>query len=134
MNSIIILGMLLAMSAATTLAQGNLTVNVTGFANSKGQCKLWLFNAADGFPSDDKKALRCVETPITGSTSRYVFDKLPAGSYAVGVIHDANGNHKFDSNLFGIPKEAYGISNDARGVLVARPPSNRLNLPSPQAA
>ena len=53
MNSIIILGMLLAMSAATTLAQGNLTVNVTGFANSKGQCKLWLFNAADGFPSDD---------------------------------------------------------------------------------
>ena len=138
MNSIIILGMLLAMSAVTTLAQGNLaqgnlTVNVTGFANSKGQCKLWLFNAADGFPSDDKKALRCVETPITGSTSRYVFDKLPAGSYAVGVIHDENGNHKFDSNLFGIPKEAYGISNDARGGIGGPPAFEQAKFTVPSS-
>ena len=137
MNAIITIGVLLIGSAATALAQrtpasSSLTVNVTGFRTGKGACKLWLFNAPDGFPSDDKKALRCVETPITGPTTRYVFDNLPAGDYAVGVIHDENGNHKLDSNLFGIPKEAYGISNNARGGIGGPPTFEQAKISVPQ--
>ena len=103
MKAIITNGVLLIIgSAATTLtqrnpAQSSLTVNVSDFRN-------------------------CVEMPITGPTTQYMFDHLPAVSYAVGVIHDENGNHKLDYDFFGIPKEAYGISNDARGGS-GRPPT-----------
>ncbi len=132
MNYIVVSGLLSALSISVTLAQGNLTVNVTGFGNGKGHCKLWLFNAADGFPSDDEKALRCVETPITGSASRYVFEKLPVGSYAIGVIHDQNGHHRLDANFLGIPKEAYGISNDARGGIGGPPTFDQATVTVPQ--
>lgn len=49
---------------AFTFAQGALTLTVTGFKTDRGYYKIWLFKSADGFPSDDKKALYCVETPI----------------------------------------------------------------------
>ena len=111
----------LALWTTPTFAQGALTVKVTGFKTDKGYCKIWLFKSADGFPSDDKKALRCVEAPIKGLTSQFVFDLLPAGNYALGVAHDENGNHQLDYNLFRIPKEAYGISNDARGGMSGPP-------------
>jgi uncharacterized protein (DUF2141 family) len=32
--------------------------------------------------------------------------------YAVSVFHDENGNGKFDRSFAGIPKEAYGASNN----------------------
>ena len=41
------------------------------------------------------------------------FDVAP-GEYAVAVHHDANANGKLDANFLGIPKEGYGVSNDAR--------------------
>ena len=39
---------------------------------------------------------------------------VPAGTYAVSVHHDANANSRMDTNILGIPKEGYGVSNNAR--------------------
>jgi uncharacterized protein (DUF2141 family) len=36
------------------------------------------------------------------------------GEYSVAVIHDENNNGKLDTNIFGIPTEAYGFSNNIR--------------------
>jgi uncharacterized protein (DUF2141 family) len=46
------------------------------------------------------------------------FDLVP-GAYAVAVHHDANSNGRLDTNFLGIPKEGYGVSNDARPKLRA---------------
>lgn len=121
-KSIILIGLLTSLTMGTAMAQtATLTVNVSGFKNAKGVAKYWLFNSADGFPTDEKKVVKCVEASITGTTSRYVFENLPAGTYAIGVIHDENGNHKFDTNFMGIPKEAYVTSNDVRGGISGPP-------------
>ena len=121
MKSILLIGLLTGLTTVSAMAQGNLTVNATNFKNTKGMAKFWLFRSADGFPSDEKKAVKCVEAPISGTTSHYVFENLPAGTYAVGVTHDENGNHQFDTNFMGIPKEAYGTTNNVRGG-VSGPP------------
>ena len=42
------------------------------------------------------------------------FPNLPAGTYTISCFHDLNGNGKLDTNLFGIPQEPYGFSNNAR--------------------
>lgn len=37
--------------------------------------------------------------------------------YAIVVFHDENDGSKLDENALGLPTEAYGISNNARGLL-----------------
>lgn len=42
------------------------------------------------------------------------FQNLSDGYYAISCFHDVNGNGKIDTNLFGIPTEPYGFSNNVR--------------------
>ena len=39
--------------------------------------------------------------------------EIPPGSYAIKLHIDENENGKLDTNFIGIPKEQYGISNNA---------------------
>jgi uncharacterized protein (DUF2141 family) len=38
------------------------------------------------------------------------------GKYAVRYFHDENSNDELDTNVFGLLKENYGISNNAYGM------------------
>tara|TARA_B100000902_G_scaffold274043_1_gene259917 strand:+ start:72 stop:509 length:438 start_codon:yes stop_codon:yes gene_type:complete len=42
---------------------------------------------------------------------------LAKGNYAIKIYIDKNYNEKFDFNFFGFPKEQYGFSNNATGIL-----------------
>ena len=44
----------------------------------------------------------------------FTFENIPFGEYAVKVIHDENIDNNLDTNWLGIPKEAFGFSNNAR--------------------
>lgn len=128
MKLIHLTGLLVGLTAGTAVAQGKLTVNVSGLKNAKGLCQVRLFNSADGFPIDNRKAVKCVDVPITGTTSHYVFEQVPAGTYAVVAYHDENGNHTFDRNFMGIPKEAVGTTNGIKGASVDHPDTSRAAL------
>lgn len=39
---------------------------------------------------------------------------LPAGKYSISVVHDVNSNDKLDSNMMGMPTEAFGFSNNPK--------------------
>jgi uncharacterized protein (DUF2141 family) len=69
-----------------------------------------------GFPGPSPLVNRDV-SPAAPETI-LTFDLEP-GTYAVAVHHDANANGKLDTNFLGIPKEGYGVSNDARPKLRA---------------
>lgn len=56
---------------------------------------------------------------VPSSEARCDFEDVPAGTYALVVLHDENMNGRVDSNWIGIPKEGYGFSNDARSSLSA---------------
>ncbi len=42
------------------------------------------------------------------------FNDLTAGEYAIRFFHDEDNDGKLATNLFGIPSEGYGFSNDAK--------------------
>lgn len=94
-----------------------LTIQVTGLKNANGQVCIRLWNKKDGFPTDDRKALRTIEVPIVNGAAGTVFTGIPFGKYAVSTWHDENKNGKFDTRFPGIPLEGYGISNGTRGKL-----------------
>lgn len=86
--------------------------------SNKGEIALVIFKSEDGFPDNVKKAV--FKDFISINKFPYSLD-LPEGDYAVSLFHDENGNKKLDTNFLNIPKEAFGFSNDALGIM--GPPS-----------
>jgi uncharacterized protein (DUF2141 family) len=105
----------LALSAGAAPPSAKLVVEVTGFHSDTGQLLLRLYASEAGFPTDGSRALRQVAQPIAGRRAVVELADLPLGSYAIGCVHDENGNGKLDTNLLGIPREGVCASNDARG-------------------
>ncbi|WP_121354773.1 DUF2141 domain-containing protein [Flavisolibacter nicotianae] len=109
MKSLFIL-LLLAVPLAS-FSQAKITVQVTDFNNNNGLCLVCLFDNAKGFAGKGTP-LRILRTTISNKTATAVFDNIPAGVYAISVIHDANSNNRFDTNFMGIPTEGYGASKN----------------------
>jgi uncharacterized protein (DUF2141 family) len=108
----------LAVAAAPAWAQSNCTlvIHVDGFRNQKGDVGVSLFTSPDGWPEKNDKALLHGPHPFSGDKTTVTLE-VPAGQYAITVLHDENGNHKMDRNFLGIPKEGYGFANSPKVFL-----------------
>jgi uncharacterized protein (DUF2141 family) len=117
----------LSQSSTDVSSNGNCTliVNVDGFRNANGVAGGTIFTSPDGWPENSAKAYRLGHTSIDGNHAVLRFDSLPAGRYAVAVLHDENSNRKLDRNFLRVPKEGFGFANN---------PSVRLTAPSFDAA
>jgi len=105
---------LAAATLFTTAAQaGDLRVEVRGLtAADSGTVNVALADKAEGFLKTFLASQRIAAAP---GAVLVVFRDLKSGDYAVTAFLDENGNEKLDTNLFGMPTEKYGFSNDARG-------------------
>jgi uncharacterized protein (DUF2141 family) len=107
-------GMIPAFSDTVETHTGQLTLTIEGFENTNGTARVALVNSRENFSRD---------TPFKGYHFTIVNHRvvetlvLPCGEYAIKVFHDENNNGKLDKRVFGIPSEAYGFSNDARGTM-----------------
>jgi len=95
-----------------------LKVRVTGFNSNKGQAFVALFNTSESFPTYGEQLIGKIVN-IQDRVCTVSFSDLTQGYYAVAVYHDANKNMKLDRNLFGMPTECYGFSNNARATFSA---------------
>lgn len=102
-------------------ADSSIKVNILNLRNNKGHVLVSLFNSSSGFPDKPEKAVRKVQLAINNNAASVSFTGLPAGNYAVAILHDENDDQKMNTNFFGIPKEGYGFSNNVMGTF--GPPS-----------
>ena len=98
-------------SFSNLLAQGKVTVSVSNFKSNKGVCRICIFDDAKAF-NGEGKPVECVAATVKDKRATAFFDKVPAGTYAISVFHDANSNNKFDVNFLGMPTEGYGASKN----------------------
>ena len=110
------------------LAAG-LTMFLTGLASATAAAELTLdlsTRTSGGMLAvavyRDAEAFRRGEGPVanrmvarTGAVTSVTIAGLPPGRYAVAAFHDTDGNGELTLWPFGLPKEAYGFSRDARG-------------------
>ena len=113
MRTILFLSMMLAASVAS--AQNSLTVVVDGIEKSNGKVVVAVYDS-DNF---QKQPLYygMAKVEQDGEEVRVIIENVASGKYAVAVFHDENDNDKLDTGTFGIPKEKYGFSNNARGKM-----------------
>lgn len=92
----------------------DLTIHISGLNSDKGTLMVAIYNKKAAFL---KREVKGDIVKINGRKSIVSFKNLPKGEYAVSFVHDENDNKKMDTNFFGIPKEDYGCSNNARGFM-----------------
>ncbi len=92
--------------AASAQSTSTLTVRITGIRNANGKIRLALYRDSNFVEG------REVEIDAKTLSAKTVFANLPQGVYAVNLFHDENMNGKMDTNLFGMPVEGYGFSNN----------------------
>src|SRR4051794_36210311 len=80
---------------------GVLNIRVSGLRNSEGVVGAAVFQSPRGWPEDHHSAYRRGAALIAGSEAMIEFEHLPAGRYAVVVLHDENSNEKLDRNFLG---------------------------------
>ena len=114
---------LMAATGGSLQAQplSKITVVVAGIAEGSGKLMVALEKSAvhfDGGPLEVSVYRgQTLDVALAGdSRMTIVFEDVPFGVYAVKTFHDANANGKLDKNLFGVPKELFGFSNDASGT------------------
>lgn len=105
----------------TGQSDNTLKVLITGLHSSNGSVLVSLFNQEKGFPSQSGKAFKKEKINIVGGIASAIINDIPPGSYAIAVLHDENNNLEMDTRIFGLPKEGYGFSNNAKGLF--GPPS-----------
>jgi len=115
MKSKILTSLFILISFITYSQNGEIVINISGLRSDKGKCLLYLFNNKKGFPNDAGKAINTAKGSILNGKATIVLKDIPDGEYAIGVIHDENGNGKMDTNFLGMPKEGVGVSNNAKG-------------------
>ena len=86
-----------------------LTIHLNNVENGKGQLGVVVFGA-DNYMQYTNATWATIVNPEKGTTT--VTCDLPAGKYAILVMHDENMNNKVDTNAQGIPTEPTGMSNN----------------------
>lgn len=105
--------LLVIISSSVSLAQtATLEVVVTNIKEIKGSLRASLFTNESKFL---KEEYRGQVVKVTGQSMTILFESLPAGVFALSVIHDENENNELDKNFMGIPKEGFAFGNNALG-------------------
>src|SRR5258705_12215952 len=89
-----------------------LTIVIRNIKSDTGTVAAALYQSDKEFM---KKTWQSRSTPSRPGEVQLVFENIPAGDYAVSVMHDFNKNGELDKNSIGIPKEGFGLSNNALG-------------------
>lgn len=89
-------------------------VRIQNLKSNEGAVLVALYNSEESFLN---QTFMGEVSRIENKECRVVFKQVPAGIYAVSYVHDRNENGKMDTNFMGIPKEDYGCSNNAKGLM-----------------
>lgn len=91
---------------------GNIMVTITGLKTDKGNIVLALVNSKESFDSEEITPFMGATAQVKEGLATYVFKNVPYGEYAIKFFQDENGSGKLEYNLFSIPREQYGFSNN----------------------
>ena len=91
-----------------------LQLTVSNIKSIEGNIMVAVYDDPQKFTGDVVVKGKIERVTKTGEMTIEIAD-LSFGEYAISVFHDQNNNNILDSNMFKMPTEPYGFSNNARG-------------------
>lgn len=103
--------MLPLLTAAASPPAPSVEVSVEGLRSAKGQILVCLTTNPKAFPdcSKDAGSVRMAVKAADAADFRIIAPA--AGTYAIALVHDENGNSRMDMALF-LPREGFGFSRN----------------------
>jgi uncharacterized protein (DUF2141 family) len=92
----------------------SLQVSISGASSDTGSIRILMFSKPSGFPDQVKQAVRSISLAPKSGKASFKLTDLPAGTYAIGVIHDLDNNGKLSTNAVGYPTEKFGFSKNPK--------------------
>jgi len=109
-----IVGLALLAAPALALQAQTARVSLTFDTGAEtGAVMVALYDSAQSYGADI--SVRQGRIDVAAGARSIVFDRLPAGDYAVKAFPDVDGDGRMNVNPFGIPTEPYAFSNNAVG-------------------
>lgn len=108
---------LLLLNASFSSAQ-QLIIRMEDVKKANGDILIAIFPSEKGFPFERHQAIALLRASSDKGNTE-VITSLPLGRYAVALFQDANRDGKLNTNFLGMPKEGYGVSNNAINVFSA---------------
>lgn len=102
-------------SGVAASASEGVNLQFHGLRNGDGYLAVSVFpeSAKASYPGDATKAAKTFYIQLDGQREATVtLSDLEPGVYAVAVMHDEDGDKKFRTGLFGIPREGFGFSKN----------------------
>lgn len=98
-------------SQPAAVAAATLTVRVAGVRVTAGPLMIAVFDSQEGWSGD--RPVFAARVDATDAVVEAVFEAAPLGTYGVKLYQDINADGEMNTNMFGIPTEPFGFSNDA---------------------
>ena len=111
MKKTIIAGLMMGLLSVGAFAGADLVVRVQGLNSAEGRVRVALYDQAKNFKKE-KKAVTIQEAFASTNPVLVTIRDLPPGTYAVQVVHDKDGDGKFDHLIGLFPREGYGLSGN----------------------
>jgi uncharacterized protein (DUF2141 family) len=92
---------------------GQIEVLVSGASSQAGNIVLSVFDSKDSFL--ETPLLERVAATNEQGGALFILAGFKSGTFAISAYHDADSNNELNTNLFGIPSERVGFSNNAKG-------------------
>lgn len=117
MKKLILLTIILCFTISAKSQTMDLTVTVNNIKSNSGIVKVCVFDKETGFPNKTNIAMKCVNSTAKKGVMQIKIEGLVPGKYAIAAHHDENSDGEFNINFLGMPKEAAGASNGAKGKM-----------------
>ena len=91
----------------------NLNVTIDNVNSNEGKILAQVFKGHANYKNGKPES--SLVLPAKKGENSFLFQNLSEGEYAVRLFHDINDNNDLDTNVFGMPTEGYGFSNQAVG-------------------
>ncbi|MCY4129219.1 MAG: DUF2141 domain-containing protein [Gammaproteobacteria bacterium] len=104
------IAILLTLLVATSSFAAELVIKIKNVKDDTGTVYIAIWTDEESWP--DGKPFRELNTTAELDVTT-VRVEIPEGTYAVSVYQDVNDNGEMDYNALRMPKEPWGVSNDA---------------------
>jgi uncharacterized protein (DUF2141 family) len=101
-----------AVISSSLVQASDIKFEIAGINSDKGKIYIQLFKGEQNY--DQGKAESALIKAAAKGTITIIFNDLAAGEYAVRFFHDEDNSGELETNLFGLPVEGYGFSNNAK--------------------